>query len=35
MQNIGSAYGLHAAVGALLPSALVAVLAIVVLRRSV
>jgi lipopolysaccharide export system permease protein len=35
MQNIGSAYGLHAAFSALLPSALVAALAIAVLRRSV
>jgi lipopolysaccharide export system permease protein len=35
MQNIGSAYGLHAAFSALLPSAIVASLAIFVLRRSV
>jgi lipopolysaccharide export system permease protein len=35
MQNIGSAYGLHAAFSALLPSAMVASLAILVLRRSV
>lgn len=35
MQNIGSAYGLPAAFSALLPSALVATLAILALRRSV
>lgn len=35
MQNIGSAYGLHAAFSALLPSAMIATIAILVLRRSV
>lgn len=35
MQNIGSAYGLHAAFSALFPSAIIAVVAIMVLRRSV
>ena len=35
MQNIGSAYGIHAAVSALAPSALVAITGIMVLRRSV
>ncbi|MDX1459829.1 MAG: LPS export ABC transporter permease LptG [Xanthomonadales bacterium] len=35
MQNIGSAYGLHAAFSALLPSTLIAVLAVLALRRSV
>ncbi|NND43745.1 MAG: LPS export ABC transporter permease LptG [Xanthomonadales bacterium] len=35
MQNIGSAYGLHAAFSALLPSMLIAGIAIAVLRRSV
>jgi lipopolysaccharide export system permease protein len=35
MQNIGSAYGIHAAVSALVPSALIALTAILVLRRSV
>ena len=35
MQNIGSAYGLHAAFSALLPSSLVAIAAILALRRSV
>jgi lipopolysaccharide export system permease protein len=35
MQNIGSAYGLHAAFSALFPSAIIVVLALLVLRRSV
>ena len=35
MQNIGSAYRLHAAFSALLPSGLIALAAILVLRRSV
>jgi len=35
MQNIGSAYGIHAAVSALLPSTCVALLALLALRRSV
>lgn len=35
MQNIGSAYGIHAAVSALLPSSLIAITAVMVLRRSV
>jgi lipopolysaccharide export system permease protein len=35
MQNIGSAYGIHAAVSALAPSALIAIAGIMVLRRSV
>lgn len=35
MQNIGSAYGIHAAVSALLPSACVAAIALLALRRSV
>ena len=35
MQNIGSAYGIHAAISALVPSALIALAAIMALRRTV
>ncbi len=35
VQNIGSAYGIHAAISAIAPSALIAVAGILVLRRSV
>ncbi len=35
VQNIGSAYGIHAAVSALAPSALIALTGVLVLRRSV